>query len=197
MLEKIKAVNNPLTIIAIFAALAEVAGTGALAAVDKELQATFIWFVMGFPVFLVAAFFLTLNFNPKVLYAPSDFRDDEFFLEFNTGTKTLSSNLDSLAQQLETLPEKVVDQVSTSVLDKIEQDQRGALREVVNSSISEIKSLVGATQGTAQHLNELKGDLHTLFTSRPSQSDSAAGLVNLVDFVTRSRSGKGAEKSKG
>jgi len=73
MLEKMKAVNNPLTIIALFAALAEIAGTAALAAMDKEIQHIFIWFVMAFPILLVAMFFATLNFNPKVLYAPSDF----------------------------------------------------------------------------------------------------------------------------
>ena len=47
VIEKVKAVNNPLTIIAFFAALAEVAGTVALAAMDKEIQHVFVWFVMA------------------------------------------------------------------------------------------------------------------------------------------------------
>jgi hypothetical protein len=59
MIEKIKAANNPLTIIAIFAALAEVAGTVALGLVDKPLQQTFVWFVMGFPTLLFALFLVT------------------------------------------------------------------------------------------------------------------------------------------
>jgi hypothetical protein len=53
MIENFKAVQNPLTVIAIFAALAEIAGTIALAAVDKEYQYTFMWFVMAFPTLLV------------------------------------------------------------------------------------------------------------------------------------------------
>jgi hypothetical protein len=53
MIEKVKAVNNPLTIIAIFAALAEIAGTVALKLVAQDLQGIFIWFVMLFPCLLV------------------------------------------------------------------------------------------------------------------------------------------------
>lgn len=46
MIEKVKPVNNPLTIIAVFAALAEIDGTVALGIVSKDLQPMFIWFVM-------------------------------------------------------------------------------------------------------------------------------------------------------
>lgn len=85
MIEKISRISNPLTIIAIFAALAEIAGTVSLGIVDKSLQSIFVWFVMLFPVLLVIAFFLTLNFNPKVLYAPADFRDDKSFIATVSG----------------------------------------------------------------------------------------------------------------
>jgi len=53
MVENIRGIQNPLTIIAIFAGLAEIAGTVALATVNREIQPTFVWFVMGFPVLLV------------------------------------------------------------------------------------------------------------------------------------------------
>jgi ribosomal protein S19E (S16A) len=36
---------------------------------------------MIFPTLLLGIFFLTLNFNHTVLYAPSDFRDDQAFLD--------------------------------------------------------------------------------------------------------------------
>jgi len=58
MIEHIKRISNPLTIVAIFAALAEVSGTIALGLVEKQLQPQFIWFVMLFPVFLVTLFFI-------------------------------------------------------------------------------------------------------------------------------------------
>ncbi|MFH1302661.1 MAG: hypothetical protein ABIK07_16485, partial [Planctomycetota bacterium] len=93
MIGKIKRVHNPLTVIAIFAALAEVAITVSLATIDPSIQATFVWFVMFFPVFLVGSFFLTLNFNPKVLYSPSDFRKDETFEKLIAGTKRIDEDL--------------------------------------------------------------------------------------------------------
>ena len=73
-------VSNPLTIIAIFAGLAEVMSTVALPLIDAQNQGVFIWFLMGFPLVLLGLFFITLNFNHKVLYAPKDYRDDESFL---------------------------------------------------------------------------------------------------------------------
>ena len=74
-------VKNPLSVIAIFAALAEVAGTGVLPFIAETNQATYIWFLMMFPVLLVGLFFLTLNFNSRVLYAPSDFQDEKNYMD--------------------------------------------------------------------------------------------------------------------
>ncbi|MNO23266.1 hypothetical protein D3C76_130660 [compost metagenome] len=74
-------VQNPLTIIAIFAGLAELAGTGVLLGLPNDVQNIFVWFVMGFPVGLVLAFFLVLVLKHEVLYAPSDFVDENNFIE--------------------------------------------------------------------------------------------------------------------
>jgi hypothetical protein len=83
-----KRVSNPLTIIAIFAGFAEIAGTFVLPFLDGQNQNIFLWFVMLFPALLVVCFFMTLNFNHKVLYAPSDFRSDESFLAASNFTNT-------------------------------------------------------------------------------------------------------------
>lgn len=81
MLENVRSVKNPLTIIAIFAGIAEISGTIVLPFVSPENQSTYIWFLMLFPFVLIVAFFLTLNFNHRVLYAPSDYRDQKHFLQ--------------------------------------------------------------------------------------------------------------------
>ena len=81
MLESIKKISNPLTIIAIFAGLAEISGTIVLPLLKDQSQFLYVWFLMGFPILLIVLFFLTLNFNHKVLYAPSDFRDEDNFLK--------------------------------------------------------------------------------------------------------------------
>jgi len=104
MVENIKSVNNPLTIIAIFAGLAEVSGTVVLAFLPLELQLSFIWFVMFFPSGLVLIFFAILLFNRKILYAPSDFKNDTDFTTLllqksNTSTKNTIIELQSIANE--------------------------------------------------------------------------------------------------
>ncbi|OPA77502.1 hypothetical protein BVG16_13700 [Paenibacillus selenitireducens] len=96
MVDKVKKVSNPLTIVAIFAGLAEVASTVALGLINEEIQLIFIWFVMVFPVLLVVIFFLTLNLNPKVLYSPSDFKDEDNFLQTLAGSYTLKKQFDEM-----------------------------------------------------------------------------------------------------
>nr|WP_225777066.1 hypothetical protein [Pseudomonas sp. Marseille-Q3773] len=87
MLERIGHIKNPLTVIAMFAAIAEVSGTIVLPLVDVSVQEKYVWFLMLFPVFLVYLFFRTLMKNHKVLYAPSDFKsDDSFFKQFEGST---------------------------------------------------------------------------------------------------------------
>lgn len=57
MVEKIGHIKNPLTVIAIFAGIAEISGTIVLPFISEENQATYIWFLMSFPFFLVLVFF--------------------------------------------------------------------------------------------------------------------------------------------
>jgi hypothetical protein len=73
-------VKNPLTIIAVFAGITEISGTSVIAFLETGQQEIFIWFLVLFPTLLIVLFFVTLNFNPKVLYAPSDFKNEENFL---------------------------------------------------------------------------------------------------------------------
>lgn len=87
MVEKIAHIRNPLTVIAIFAAIAEISGTTVLPFIAPENQGTYILFLMLFPTLLVCLFFITLNFNHKVLYAPSDWKDESnFFRLFSKAT---------------------------------------------------------------------------------------------------------------
>lgn len=81
MTENIGTIKNPLTIIAIFAGIAEVSGTVVLPFVYAENQLVFIYFLITFPSVLIVVFFITLNFNNKALYAPSDFNDEENYIK--------------------------------------------------------------------------------------------------------------------
>jgi hypothetical protein len=151
MIEKIRAVQNPLTVIAIFAALSEVASTVALATVDKELQHIFVWFVMAFPTFLVGLFFLTLNFNPKVLYAPSDFRNEENFLNTLIGSKELSVSFDGLTKQLEVAKQRIVAEAVKEV-GAAGETERKKFAGIVDRQIDLIKEKVETTKESADEL---------------------------------------------
>lgn len=61
----------PLTIIAIFAGIIEASALATLPFLSESSQHLYTWFLVGFPFFLTALFFLTLNFNYKSFYSPS------------------------------------------------------------------------------------------------------------------------------
>ncbi|MDD2063693.1 hypothetical protein [Pseudomonas sp. 25571] len=60
----------PLTIIAIFAGIIEASALATLPFLNESSQSLYTWFLVGFPFFLTALFFLTLNFNYKSFYNP-------------------------------------------------------------------------------------------------------------------------------
>ncbi|MGB7548968.1 MAG: hypothetical protein WBM14_14570 [Terracidiphilus sp.] len=167
MLEKINGIRNPLTIIAIFACLAEVAGTVAMAAVNKELQGTFVWFVMGFPILLVLLFFLTLNFNPKVLYAPSDFRSDDGFLDMQRSGKIIASGFREIVTQLDVAKQEIVEEAVKQV-GKSVQIERALLSNIVDEQIGLIRKKMESTSKSV-----------------------AAQWTSQVDVLTKSISGGG------
>ncbi|MBB1354387.1 ArsR family transcriptional regulator [Pseudoalteromonas sp. SR45-5] len=92
-------VSNPLTIVAIFAGTAETFATGALVALPESMQAIFIYFVMFFPVLIVVCFFLTLAMKPQSLYAPSDFSNEEHFLDANKLKQAVSKETESVLKE--------------------------------------------------------------------------------------------------
>lgn len=79
---KIKSrITNPMTVIAIFAAISETSAAVSLPFLGNEDREFYVWFLVIFPFYLLFLFFLTLNFNHRSLYSPSDFNKDESFLK--------------------------------------------------------------------------------------------------------------------
>lgn len=70
-----------MTIIAIFAALSETSAAVSLPFLDYEERGLYVWFLISFPFYLLFLFFVTLNFNYRSLYAPSDFEKEEHFIK--------------------------------------------------------------------------------------------------------------------
>lgn len=182
MIEKITKINNPLTIIAIFAGLAEIAGTVALGFLAGETQQIFIWFVMLFPAVLVLLFFLTLNFNAKVLYAPSDFKDEKNFLN----TLGVSKNLEKIQKELKTAEKEIVSRVLSEIKNEndIEQTRLSAIvkkeLEPVQENVEAVRFSVSnfATENSAEVFTEgkflqfdlIKQDVLSALRNAPNKS---------------------------
>ena len=93
-------ISNPLTIIAVFAGLAETLATVALVNLPPEIQSIFVYFVMAFPAGIVLLFFLILYFKNTVLYAPSDYDDQSHYLEANKLKESVSKNVTEQFDQI-------------------------------------------------------------------------------------------------
>ena len=174
MIEKIRSVQNPLTVIAIFAALAEIAGTVALATVDKPIQHTFVWFVMAFPTCLVLLFFATLNFNAKVLYAPSDFKDEENFLNTLAGGRVISESFQGLTSQLEIAKQEILAE-TVKRLGVAADTERQNLANIVNQQIELLREKVERTRESA---------IETTLATAQSREVFRCTYCRLVQFRT-------------
>jgi hypothetical protein len=96
-MESTKLAKSPLTIIAIFAATIEASALASLPLLEADNQYIYTWFLIGFPPFLTLLFFVTLNFNNRALYSPSDFTDQEHFLKTQSSSKEATAKLTGTA----------------------------------------------------------------------------------------------------
>mgnify|MGYP000154695028 CR=1 FL=1 len=116
-MSKVAIIKNPLSVIAIFASVAEVSGAAILPFISSDNQGLYIWFLMIFPSILVLLFFATLNWNHKALYAPSDYKSDESFQENVNGHRSQREGIASMEKLIETKISEVLnssDGTSTS-----------------------------------------------------------------------------------
>lgn len=166
MTENIKKINNPLTIIAIFAALAEINATVAIGLIDNELHYIFIWFVILFPTILVLLFFITLNFNTKVMYSPSDYKDDKNFMESLFNNKNYYSN-DSASNLKFTSIEKNISDLIDQKFKKISQqsDNNPQLLKTINEIKKQLKEETDTTLESVTNQNILSSNLKSILVN--------------------------------
>ena len=152
MLERMKKITNPLTIVGIFAALSEVAGTVTVGLLPMEVQHLFIWFMIGFPSALVLFFFATLNFNPRVLYSPSDYSDEANFMK----AVILRSKLEDKTKDVIGLIASVKDEILKLTEVQSSRQKTGEISKSQESLISKLDGIstsVGSVINTAIDLS--------------------------------------------
>jgi len=161
-------VSNPLTIIAIFAGVAETLATVALIQLPVEIQSTFVYFVMAFPASIVLLFFFVLYFKNTVLYAPSDFDDQSHYLEANNLKDKVNNELDSIFKGFNKhgskLSQEEVERAKSSVTKTITKETMPSLMRQIFSlvtekplSIHDIANSIGVTrQSIIRYLQRLE-----------------------------------------
>ncbi|NFI03472.1 hypothetical protein FC959_03480 [Clostridium botulinum] len=141
-------VDSPLAIVAIFAGLAEIAGTTVLAFLPDKLQNFFIWYVMLFPVILLILFFITWNFNSKVLYPPNQFKYESNYMKLNRADTMLTATYeeisdlvddDSLDENTSHKVEATLTRLDQHLLKEDEQKQKSSMNEELEISINGTK----------------------------------------------------------
>lgn len=138
MNNKLGTVKNPLSVIAIFAGIAEISGAAVLPHISSDNQQLYIWFLMSFPFALVILFFITLNWNYKVLYAPSDFQNEDNFVDLQKA---------SFSETLSKLKDEVLDDSSDDEEEnKIDNNDSVTKLPESNIDLSELKDKVGKSE---------------------------------------------------
>lgn len=77
----LKTITNPMTLIAIFATISQSSAAISLPFLDDQDREYYLWFLISFPFYLLLLFFITLNFNYRSLYSPSDYRKSKHFIK--------------------------------------------------------------------------------------------------------------------
>jgi len=106
-IEKSKGLTrNPLGIIALFISMIYGIACLVLSTCIDNLQGPserlpLIWFIIGFPVIILAVFIYLVVYHHTKLYAPSDYKDERNFMI----GKPISNDLNSIRTQIESLKE--------------------------------------------------------------------------------------------
>ena len=142
----VKKISNPLTIIGMFAVLAELAGTIVLPLLkESDILDKFIWYVMLFPVLLVCLFFYTLWKVPENLYGPTDYSNEDNFIKIMSDKYSVDDSLQNIEDEISNLKEIVQETSSSDSKDNKSEDEFYQhlidKLNVINSKLVETKEI--------------------------------------------------------
>jgi ABC-type transport system involved in multi-copper enzyme maturation permease subunit len=133
--------KNPLGIIGLFISLIYGFACLVLSTSISNLQSAseripLIWFIIIFPLIILGAFiFLVVNHHEK-LYAPSDFRNDDSFIETMSGKK-IKEKQEKEAELLNSADNSVIEIAESKDIQREEKTEK--IVESNNESISKIE----------------------------------------------------------
>ncbi|MBW7988468.1 MAG: hypothetical protein FVQ84_00370 [Planctomycetes bacterium] len=136
MIEKIKHIRNPLTIVAVFVAIAEIVGTVSLTTLNERHHIVIVWFLVLFPTLLVVLFFFTLWHKPWVLIFPSDFKEGKDYLKMLTIVQRLSLELYGIDAQIQNSNKKIINGVL--LCNNSQKENTNRISEILNNETAQM-----------------------------------------------------------
>lgn len=124
---------TPLSIIAIFASLAEISASIVLVQLPDALQGTLIYFVMGFPLVLILLFFITLWKDPSTLYSPIEYKNEENFV--------------LLRNKIIQIKEKINED------DSLSKDKKNELTQDIEIAVDELEEITDTSKSISIKIN--------------------------------------------
>lgn len=149
---------NPLWIIFAFFSFSEVVLGVAVFNTAGAIQVALSCFVIAFPVFIAAVFFLILWFRPEYLYAPGDFRKDESYV------KTMAAVREHRLSQISEKFEKAVYQrlESPHLIQRLSSTDIDQLKSVLRDEAEQITYQVKKDAFITVDLSAFSTDLSKL-----------------------------------
>lgn len=162
--------RNPLGIIALFVSMIYGFSCLVLSASITNLKDAYerlplIWFVIVFPIIILAAFIYLVIFHHEKLYSPSDFRDDEAFIQTIDENKR-NIRIQDEVKTLETSPksEDFSKHENPSMTKSLENSEKqDTVDDLRSSDISVPELLKMYTNSEKWTLNELSLKYNVLF----------------------------------
>lgn len=186
MIEKVKKVSNPLTIVAFFCGLSEISATVCIGLIEKDIQEIFIWFLIFFPVLLLLLFFLTLNFNSKVLYAPGDYVNEDNYMKVMKTDDAIKDDVNNVKLKLDSLMLDLSSDNNISVALKGMKDLSSDLERIKEQT--EVIPISDAWNLNHWGNNYAKiEDGKLVFTSSKGQSIEDGCNIDLIDTLTKGK----------
>ncbi|MEB0045045.1 MULTISPECIES: hypothetical protein [unclassified Pseudomonas] len=181
-----KKISNPMTIIAIFATLSETSAAVSLPFLSDDEREIYIWFLISFPFYLLFLFFITLNFNYRSLYSPSDFDKEKHFIKVIDNAERSENKKQ---QRPNDSPAKQKRPVTTPTSETTLPDQPSkaeACRYRLWSAQDLSVDICLQTSLRAQHNTRLQGPLKNLRIVDTRGISTKVDVVNLMETLRES-----------
>ncbi|HHJ16131.1 MAG TPA: hypothetical protein ENJ80_05470 [Gammaproteobacteria bacterium] len=174
--------RNPLGIIALFIVL--IYGFASLVVVASnqltpEERYPIIWFLVLFPLVVLAVFSWLVSKHHHKLYAPKDYSNDEFFLNISDALSTTKDEVDDLDIKIERGIISVV--TSEEFVQKL-NEANGGVREILYDIAEKVSKEVKSTAFIEVDAREFAGDRDKIFSLPVSAFRNFDQLLDRVFF---------------